>query len=72
MDFYCHELNLVIELDGSVHDNDEVKIHDTKRQETLEEYGITFLRFSNREILSDIEKVLTCIEEWIDEIEKDQ
>ncbi len=27
-DFYCHKLKLVIEIDGSIHDNDEVKLND--------------------------------------------
>lgn len=39
-DFYCHKVKLVIELDGNIHDNAEVKINDEIRQKNLEEAGI--------------------------------
>ena len=39
-DFYCHERKLVIELDGSVHDDDKQKDLDKGRTETLNEFGV--------------------------------
>lgn len=32
VDFYCHELLLVIEIDGSTHDHPEVAVNDLQRQ----------------------------------------
>jgi very-short-patch-repair endonuclease len=48
VDFYCHELNLAIEIDGNSH---EYKyFSDLKRQGELEKYGVEFLRFSDIDI----------------------
>ena len=40
-DFYCHELKLVIEIDGSVHNLKEVKYHDIVREEDICSFGIS-------------------------------
>ena len=66
IDFYCVELFLAIEIDGSVHRQDDVKNRDLLRQSELEELGIHFLRFTNKEIFSSIDRVVEVIEEWID------
>ena len=50
VDFYCHQARLVIELDGSQHYTDEGKAYDTERTEVLKSYGISVLRFSNRDV----------------------
>ena len=42
VDFYCHELLLVIEVDGDSHDIKDEK--DAKRQKELEARGITFFK----------------------------
>ncbi len=57
-DFYCHKARLVIELDGNVHDNAEIKINDEIRQRNIEEGGIKIIRFKNEEIFKDLEMVL--------------
>ncbi len=57
-DFYCHRVKLIIEADGSIHDNPETKEHDNKRQKSLEILGYHILRFTNKEICTDIENVL--------------
>ena len=62
LDFYCHQLKLVIEVDGSIHDVDEVKQNDEIRQQQLEKDGLTFLRFSNDEIRLKSEEVIQQIE----------
>ena len=59
VDFYCKELKLAIELDGSSHDNK--REDDSFRQGQLESFGITFLRFSNNRVLNNIEGVLAEI-----------
>src|SRR5690349_20864113 len=50
VDFFCHELELVIELDGSSHDVFDTPEYDAIRQREIEELGVQFLRFRNEEI----------------------
>ncbi len=61
VDFYCHDLKLVIEVDGEIHDINEHKIYDEGRSGELERYGITIIRFKNHEILNDIPMVMNKI-----------
>ena len=61
-DFYCHTERLVIEIDGSIHDLDEVKTNDLIRQKDLEDFGIKVLRFSTKEITHGLNAVLQRIE----------
>lgn len=49
-DFYCHQAKLVVEVDGSQHDEEENIILDQLRTEKLEMLGIKVLRFTNRDI----------------------
>ena len=57
VDFYCDQYKLIIELDGSVHDEVEVKRYDQERQKYLEEAGYTVLRIQNEEVLEHFETV---------------
>jgi very-short-patch-repair endonuclease len=71
VDFYCKDLMLVIEIDGSSHDSEEAYIRDVIRQQKLESFGVHFLRFDDREVKKDIINVLREIEGWIvDYVEK--
>ena len=66
VDFYCHELMLAIEVDGSSH---EFKyLEDLKRQKKLEKYGVNFIRFSNLEIKKEIFSVEMVIQEKVKEL----
>lgn len=49
-DFYCHKAKLIIEIDGSQHYTDEGHQKDEFRTERLEQYGLTVIRFTNRQI----------------------
>jgi len=64
-DFYCHEAKLVIELDGDIHELDNVRQYDERRQKAIEELGLTVLRFTNEQIFSDPDIVLKKIEECL-------
>jgi very-short-patch-repair endonuclease len=58
VDFYCHELKLVIEIDGNIHENIDSKEYDQGRTYELEEFGLQVLRFQNEEVEKEMEKVL--------------
>ena len=57
-DFYCHQIKLVIELDGEIHNNNENREYDENRTAELERLGIKVIRFNNHEIMDNIEKVV--------------
>lgn len=65
-DFMCKELMLIVEVDGSIHELEEVRKNDEQRQRALEEAGFTVLRFTNHEVLTNIQWVQSCLEEWIE------
>ena len=58
VDFYCAELNLVIEIDGDSHLSDEGKEKDIIRDAFMEALGIKVLRFTNEEVIKQTESVL--------------
>lgn len=58
VDFYCHELGLVIELDGSQHGTDDGKEYDVERTNFLEALGLTVVRYWNQEVLGQTDVVL--------------
>jgi cyclase len=64
-DFYCHSLKLIIEIDGSVHDNPEVKFNDIERQQSLEMMGLSVIRFAVDDIRMHLEEVLESIQKQI-------
>src|SRR5512142_1292045 len=49
VDFYCHKVDLVIELDGSVHDEGTQKENDALRDKALCDLGLKVVRFRNEE-----------------------
>ena len=65
-DFYCHAAKLVIEVDGKVHLQ---KIeYDRERTAVLNGFGIDVIRFSNEEVLGDIDGVVERIRRRVVEI----
>ena len=66
VDFYCHEIQLAIEIDGNSHDTkyDE----DLKRQLELEQHGVVFIRFTDLEIKKEIFSVELALNEKIREL----
>jgi len=70
VDFYCHELKLVIEIDGYTHDYNF--INDLNRQKILESLGIMLIRFTDDDIKKFLNDVLRSIEIVILEIEKNK
>ena len=64
-DFYCHEAKLVIELDGSIHNQPDILQNDIERQKYLEGLGLTVLRYTNKELYNNSNKVLEEIKSTI-------
>ncbi|MDM3848679.1 MAG: DUF559 domain-containing protein [Aphanizomenon gracile PMC627.10] len=63
VDFYCHEVKLVIEVDGEIHNYTQVE--DAIREEFLESLGLRVVRFKNEDVLFRIEGVLEEIGRWL-------
>ena len=61
IDFYCPELRLAIEIDGDYHLSSDMKEYDPERQKAIESLGVFFLRFSNKEIINNLEGVVKNI-----------
>ena len=61
VDFYCNEYKVTVEVDGKYHDRPEQRVSDEQRTARLNELGYTELRFTNEEILHDIDNVLKKI-----------
>jgi len=70
VDFYCHELKLAIEIDGSSHDTKYE--YDLRRQRRLEALGVRFIRFDDVDVKKRMNDVLRALEIVISEIEKNQ
>jgi very-short-patch-repair endonuclease len=70
LDFFCHELLLGIEVDGYSHEILEVYNKDIVKEKRMNDLGITILRFSDFEVLKDMENVIRAIEFYILEFEK--
>ena len=50
VDFYCHELRLVLEIDGPVHHTPEQKAYDAERTAILEGLGLRVVRIPNETV----------------------
>ena len=58
VDFYCHEIGLVIELDGSQHGTDDAIEYDAERTKFLEALDLKVVGYWNHELLRDNDIVL--------------
>jgi len=72
LDFYAHSIRLAIEIDGSIHDLEDVKRNDTERQQHLESLGIKFLRYSNEDVFKNLDKVIDTIKQTIESAQQDK
>lgn len=65
VDFYCSELDLIIEIDGQYHTYEEQYKLDLLREKELEAYNLTILRFTEKEVRGDMVNVLRTIEDHV-------
>ncbi len=59
VDFYCHAVKLVVELDGKQHE--WFAEYDAERTRVLESRGVSVIRFTNVEVEGDLDSVLARI-----------
>jgi very-short-patch-repair endonuclease len=64
VDFYCHEIGLIIEADGAIHEKQ--KAEDQVRTEWLQTLGLKIVRFTNEDILNNLQDVKSRICALID------
>ena len=69
-DFYCHQVKLVIEIDGNIHLSLENIEYDISRDIILEEFKIQILRFTNDEVLERTDLVLDKIKSTIESLKQ--
>ena len=62
VDFYCHPIRLVIEVDGGYHLSSEQKEYDIGRSAELENWGLKIIRFTNNEVLEKMDIVIKSIQ----------
>ena len=65
-DFYCAELNVVLEIDGPIHDNEEVKEYDEYRTSVFASKGIKIFRLKNEDC--DRKHLIELIEHIINSV----
>jgi very-short-patch-repair endonuclease len=66
VDFYCPAAKLVLEIDGGQHYSEDGLLKDKVRDSYLTSLGFRVLRFSDRQVLGNIEGVLDTICEYFD------
>ena len=61
IDFYWAEKKLAVEIDGGIHKDKEVRGNDKERTKTLNDHGISVIRFTNEEVMNNVGDVLRRI-----------
>jgi very-short-patch-repair endonuclease len=65
VDFFCHELKLIIEVDGEIHSLLENITYDIKRDKILKQNGYHIIRLSNLEIETNLDSTSLKIRTYI-------
>jgi very-short-patch-repair endonuclease len=68
VDFYCPELKLIIEADGEIHSLNENSEYDRKRDNILKINGYRIIRFTNLEIVTELDSTINKISQYINEL----
>ncbi|MEA2030270.1 MAG: endonuclease domain-containing protein, partial [candidate division Zixibacteria bacterium] len=67
VDFYCAELKLILEIDGDSHFTEDNMIYDKERTKILEQYELTLIRFTNKEVMQNLSGVYQALLQQIAE-----
>ncbi|MBQ8676311.1 MAG: endonuclease domain-containing protein [Bacteroidaceae bacterium] len=60
-DFICVPRKLILEIDGGYHQLPDQQISDEERTQWLEAKGYKVIRFTNEEVIADIDSVINTI-----------
>ena len=66
-DFYCASAKLIIEIDGSGLYTDEQQRSEEIRTDTLQQYGLMVIRFSNMDVTNNFEGVCYEVDKVVQE-----
>ena len=69
-DFYAHSISLVIEIDGSIHEEKSVQFSDADREQNLKLFGLYLLRYTNEEVCNSEDDVVEDIRLTVIELKK--
>ena len=61
VDFFCRSLKLVIEVEGGIHEDAEQVLKDKEKENVLISFGLNIIRFSNEQVMFDINEVMNTI-----------
>ncbi|MGZ8517516.1 MAG: endonuclease domain-containing protein, partial [Chitinophagaceae bacterium] len=67
-DFYCHKAKLIVEIDGSIHNQKDVKNADETRQKELEGWGHQVIRFTNQQVITQADRVIASTTKTLTDI----
>ncbi|MBM2841225.1 MAG: hypothetical protein HW412_1753 [Bacteroidetes bacterium] len=70
VDFYCPKLHLAIEVDGLSHSAAGAMENDRQRQTDIEQYGISFLRFTDEQVMNRGDEVVEEIRNAVLELSR--
>ncbi|AIY12340.1 endonuclease domain-containing protein [Cellulophaga baltica] len=70
VDFYCHETQLAIEIDGSSHNTQYD--YDCRRQNILETKGVECIRFEDIAVKKELFSVLMALESKVEQLIKQE
>jgi len=65
VDFFFRKSMLIVEIDGGYHTTKEQQLKDVERQDWLEHNDYRVLRFTNVQVLCDIDNVITKIKQYL-------
>lgn len=65
VDFMCPDCKLIIEVDGGYHSMPLQHENDTQRSQWLTEKGYTVIRFRNKQVLDDTDRVIEEIKRYL-------
>lgn len=65
VDFVCLSCKLIVEIDGGYHNDPDIAQADKYRTELLTQSGFKVIRFTNEEVIGDVERVLSKIKELL-------
>ncbi|MBL7127597.1 MAG: endonuclease domain-containing protein [Ignavibacteria bacterium] len=62
-DFYCHEKNLIVEIDGGIHEKQ--KDYDKLRTAIINELGLKVIRFKNELVKNNLDEVIESLKRYL-------